>query len=167
MTGAAGKSWMKYELPFEVAASRTRIAHPAFVKIEVKEMPRDMRVIPYDGQWPIQFEVVKAALSAIFGDPAVDIQYVGFTSIVGMWAKPILDIIVLVTDITAVDGLVDRMEKAGYIFRGESAACPADGISSSWRTTASITRSTSTARESVCMRYAVIPGLCENGPERV
>ena len=59
MTGAAGKSWMKYELPFEMAAGRTRIAHPAFVKIEVKQMPRDMRVIPYDGQWPIQFEVVQ------------------------------------------------------------------------------------------------------------
>lgn len=124
MTGAVGKSWMKYELPFEVAAGRTRIAHPAFVKLEVKQMPRDMRVIPYDGQWPIQFEVVKAALSAIFGDPAVDIQHVGFTSIVGMWAKPILDIIVLVTDITAVDGLVDRMEKAGYIFRGGERGMP-------------------------------------------
>ena len=82
-------------------------------------MPRDMRVVPYDGQWPTQFEAVKAALAAIFGDLAVDIQHVGSTSIVGMWAKPILNIIVLVTDIAAVDGLTDRMEMAGYLPRGE------------------------------------------------
>lgn len=50
-------------------------------------MPRDMRVVPYDGQWPTQFEAVKAALAAIFGDLAVDIQHVGSTSIVGMWAN--------------------------------------------------------------------------------
>lgn len=78
-----------------------------------------MRVVPYDGQWPTQFEAVKAALAAIFGDLAVDIQHVGSTSIVGMWAKPILDIIVLVTDIAA-RGRADGPYGNGGLFpRGE------------------------------------------------
>ena len=111
-------------------------------------MPRDMRVVPYDGQWPTQFEAVKAALAAIFGDLAVDIQHVGSTSIVGMWAKPILDIIVLVTDIAAVDGLTDRMEMAGYF--------PEAGATlSSWRATASITRNTSTAMKKRIRWYSI------------
>ena len=91
-------------------------------------MPRDMRVVPYDGQWPTQFEAVKAALAAIFGDLAVDIQHVGSTSIVGMWAKPILNIIVLVTDIAAVDGLTDRMEMAGYLPLTEEALLTVNGV---------------------------------------
>ena len=117
-------------------------------------MPRDMRVVPYDGQWPTQFEAVKAALAAIFGDLAVDIQHVGSTSIVGMWAKPILDIIVLVTDIAAVDGLTDRMEMAGYFPEG-SAAWPAGATLSSWRATASITRNTSTAMKKRIRWYSI------------
>lgn len=83
-------------------------------------MPREMVLLPYDPQWADTFKQIKADLLVIFGDLAIDIQHFGSTSIAGMDAKPIIDVMVIVSDIAKVDDLNPRMERAGYRPKGEN-----------------------------------------------
>ena len=83
-------------------------------------MQREMIVVPYDSNWVNEFERIKKTLSVVFGDLALDIQHFGSTSIIGMNAKAIIDVMVIVQDITQVDGLNNRMRELGYVARGEN-----------------------------------------------
>lgn len=83
-------------------------------------MKREMKLVPYDENWVEQFEEIKAVLMAVFGDLAVDIRHFGSTSIKGMSAKPIIDVMVIVGDITQVDTLNEQMKAAGYVPKGEN-----------------------------------------------
>lgn len=83
-------------------------------------MAREMVVVPYDKTWPEIYEKEKSILLNIFGDIILDIQHFGSTSIEGISAKPIIDIMVVVDDISKVDAYNSLMETSGYSVRGEN-----------------------------------------------
>jgi len=83
-------------------------------------MKREMKIVRYDENWTNQFNEIKAKLLLIFGDLATDIQHFGSTSIKGMSAKPIIDVMVIVSNIKEVDALNEKMIEAGYIPKGEN-----------------------------------------------
>lgn len=83
-------------------------------------MAREMRVVPYDPRWPEQFAAIRNELADIFGPLATAIHHIGSTSVPGMSAKPIIDVLIVVSDIGAVDKLNGSMQAAGYIPRGEN-----------------------------------------------
>lgn len=68
-------------------------------------MQREMILLPYDPEWVKRFKNVKQELSVIFGNLAIDIQHFGSTAIVGMSAKSIIDVMVIVSNILKVDSL--------------------------------------------------------------
>jgi GrpB-like predicted nucleotidyltransferase (UPF0157 family) len=80
-----------------------------------------MKVIVTDHNpaWPAAFEREAAALRPVFGEWLVAIQHIGSTAVPGLKAKPVIDIMPIVTDISAVDALVDQMSTLGYATRGE------------------------------------------------
>ena len=49
--------------------------------------------------------------------PAVDVEHIGSTSVPGLAAKPIIDIVVAVPDITAEEDYLDGLLAAGYELR--------------------------------------------------
>jgi GrpB-like predicted nucleotidyltransferase (UPF0157 family) len=58
-------------------------------------------VVPYDPAWPAQFADIRASLAAALaaaGAAYLSIEHVGSTSVPGLWAKPQLDIDVVVAD---------------------------------------------------------------------
>src|SRR4026208_1475727 len=73
----------------------------------------------YDPDWPVLFEIERQAMQRS-GGWFKAVHHVGSTSIPGMAAKPIIDILV-VLDLHE-DGLacVDAMRQLGYEYRGES-----------------------------------------------
>lgn len=83
-------------------------------------MAREMVVVPYDDMWLEIYEKEKDILLDIFGDIIVDIQHFGSTSIKGLSAKPIIDIMIVVDDITQIDNYNHFMENYGYRVRGEN-----------------------------------------------
>lgn len=82
-------------------------------------MARTIVLAPYDANWAKQFQQEREILHGIFGELAADIQHFGSTSVPGLMAKPIIDIMVVVYDIGLVDGLNERMNALGYEARGE------------------------------------------------
>ncbi|MDF2964015.1 MAG: hypothetical protein K0S39_5750, partial [Paenibacillus sp.] len=52
-----------------------------------------INVVPYNEQWTVLFEKEKSILTTIFRETALEIQHFGSTSVPGMLAKPIIDIL--------------------------------------------------------------------------
>ncbi len=59
-------------------------------------------------------------LKSIFGDQIVNIHHIGSTSVPGLKAKPIIDIMPVVKDIGLVDKYNQKMEDLGYDSKGEN-----------------------------------------------
>lgn len=83
-------------------------------------MQREMLVVPYNYDWIKRYREVHLQLLEIFKDIVVDIQHFGSTAIEGMSAKPIIDVMVIVTDISKVDEYNAKMFEAGYVPKGEN-----------------------------------------------
>jgi GrpB-like predicted nucleotidyltransferase (UPF0157 family) len=80
-----------------------------------------------DGRWATAYALEEAVIRRMLGDLALDIQHFGSTSIPGIKAKPIIDILVGVRRFG--DGLacIEPMEAIGYDYAG-SDVVPDDHI---------------------------------------
>ncbi len=88
-----------------------------------------LEVVAYDPTWPLLFEAEAARLAVIFGEQLAAIHHMGSTSVPGIWAKPVIDIMLIVYDIETVDSLNDTMLRAGLRARKASTALPAGAFS--------------------------------------
>ena len=79
-------------------------------------MTEPIELHAYDPVWPEIFARERALIAPILGVNAVEIEHMGSTSIPGLPAKPIIDIIVLVTDLEAARAVIPALETTGYSF---------------------------------------------------
>lgn len=82
-------------------------------------MTREVRVVPYNKQWPALYELERERIVAVLADEIVSVNHIGSTSIPGMSAKPIIDILLEVKDISKIDDYNDKLIELGYEPRGE------------------------------------------------
>lgn len=82
-------------------------------------MVRKVEVVPYRTEWTLQYELEADLLRRIFGKQVVAVYHFGSTSIPGISAKPIIDILMTVRDIACADRLASRLAKVGYVAVGE------------------------------------------------
>jgi GrpB-like predicted nucleotidyltransferase (UPF0157 family) len=73
-----------------------------------------VRLAPYDPAWHRLFLAEAARLRAALGDRVLAIEHVGSTSIPGMDAKPVLDMMAAVPSLAEADRLVPLVEALGY-----------------------------------------------------
>jgi GrpB-like predicted nucleotidyltransferase (UPF0157 family) len=78
-----------------------------------------VEVVPYDPRWREAFEAEAKQVAAALGENVVAIHHIGSTAIPGIYAKPAVDFLVEVRDITEVDGRSSAMESLGYEVMGE------------------------------------------------
>jgi GrpB-like predicted nucleotidyltransferase (UPF0157 family) len=74
-------------------------------------------IVDYDPEWPRQFAVEAARIRAALGERALLLEHVGSTSVPGLAAKPILDILLAVPDSADESSYVPDLERAGYVLR--------------------------------------------------
>ena len=80
-----------------------------------KNIKRKYLLEPYNPDWVNQFETIKNTIQNVFKEKALQIEHIGSTSIPKMFAKPLIDILVVVEN---VDDLVEErrtMESIGYL----------------------------------------------------
>lgn len=70
----------------------------------------------YSDQWPINFQDRAAAIRQAIGDLPVTIDHIGSTSVVGLGAKPIIDILIGVEKEKDLDALIRPMMVPGYTY---------------------------------------------------
>ena len=78
---------------------------------------RQLEVLDYDDRWPGIFAEHRDRLAAALRGVPVDIEHIGSTSVPGLAAKPIIDIVIAVDDITAEEDYLDPIVAAGYVLR--------------------------------------------------
>jgi GrpB-like predicted nucleotidyltransferase (UPF0157 family) len=74
----------------------------------------EIYLAPYDPAWPAEYEAEAAKIRAALGDAALVLEHVGSTSIPGLPAKPIIDIILCVADSADEDAYVPALTAQGY-----------------------------------------------------
>lgn len=70
-----------------------------------------------DPRWPAMFAREDSRISAALGARAVILEHVGSTSVPGLPAKPIIDILLVVPDSADEPAYVPDLEAAGYVLR--------------------------------------------------
>src|SRR5260221_1959303 len=71
----------------------------------------------YDPAWPALFEREAARIRSALGYRVRRLEHVGSTSIPGLPAKPIIDIVIAIPDSSNEPDYVQPMEAAGYVLR--------------------------------------------------
>jgi GrpB-like predicted nucleotidyltransferase (UPF0157 family) len=69
----------------------------------------------YDPAWPALFETQAAKVRAALGERAIAVHHVGSTSVPGLCAKPIIDMVLVVTESADEARYVPALEDAGYV----------------------------------------------------
>ena len=76
-------------------------------------------VYPYDPEWKQWFLELREPIWELLGDLVVDVVHVGSTSIVGMSAKPVIDIDIVVDDWACFTEVVERLGVLDYTHIGD------------------------------------------------
>jgi GrpB-like predicted nucleotidyltransferase (UPF0157 family) len=71
----------------------------------------------YNPEWPEDFARQAKRIRTALGDRALRIEHVGSTSIPGLAAKPIIDILLVVVDSTDEPSYVPALESVGFVLR--------------------------------------------------
>ena len=78
-----------------------------------------VEVVPHDPLWRDAFEAEAKQVAAALGEMVVAVHHIGSTAIPNIYAKPVVDLLVEIGDITEVDGRSSAMESLGYEVMGE------------------------------------------------
>ena len=76
-------------------------------------------VLPYDEKWKTGFEDIKREIEVAVGDIIIGIEHVGSTSVVGLSAKPCIDIDVVIEDYSVFSAVAGGLARIGYIHEGD------------------------------------------------
>ena len=77
-------------------------------------------VCPYDPQWRREFERLRDRAWSVVGDLAIGVEHVGSTAVLGLAAKPVVDLDVIVRNRGDVDHALARLATLGYERDGRS-----------------------------------------------
>ena len=80
---------------------------------------RKIEIVEYDPTWPELFELEAGRIKQALGANCIEIHHIGSTSIPGLSAKPIIDMLPVVRNIQEVDKATQAMEFLGYEVKGE------------------------------------------------
>jgi GrpB-like predicted nucleotidyltransferase (UPF0157 family) len=80
---------------------------------------RRVEVVPHNPRWPDAFEAEAEDVAAALGENVVAVHHIGSTAVPNIYAKPVIDLLVEVRDVAAVDGRGLAMGSLGYEVMGE------------------------------------------------
>ena len=75
-----------------------------------------VRIVAYDGAWPVLAEQELRRIADALGDVADRLEHVGSTAVPGLAAKPIIDLQVSVDAMEPRERYVVPLERLGYLF---------------------------------------------------
>jgi len=78
-----------------------------------------VRVVAHNPAWKREFEAEAKHIANALEDIFISIHHIGSTAIPGIFAKPIIDILLIVDDIIRLDDKSSAMEQLGYEVMGE------------------------------------------------
>jgi GrpB-like predicted nucleotidyltransferase (UPF0157 family) len=97
--------------------ARTEEEIRAYTIGEPTRLNAPILLLGYDPGWPLAFEREAARIRGILGARVKLLEHVGSTSVLGLPAKPIIDLVLVVADSEDEPSYVPEMELNGYVLR--------------------------------------------------
>jgi GrpB-like predicted nucleotidyltransferase (UPF0157 family)/pimeloyl-ACP methyl ester carboxylesterase len=95
-----------------------RLLEPLRAFVADAEAPSTVRtpvdLVPYDPGWADAFAAERDEIAQVLGHRALAIEHIGSTAVPGLAAKPVIDIVVGVDDMTTGRDAAARLRSAGY-----------------------------------------------------
>ena len=82
-------------------------------------MPQHVVVVEYRPEWPLAYEKEKERIQKILKENCLALWHIGSTSVPGLAAKPVIDILGAVRSLEEVDAVSEAFVQAGYACMGE------------------------------------------------
>jgi GrpB-like predicted nucleotidyltransferase (UPF0157 family) len=79
--------------------------------------PAAISVVGYDKRWPERFQKTAELVRRALGEKALSVEHIGSTSVPGLAAKPIIDVLLTVNDVTDEAAYVPLLEAVGFVLR--------------------------------------------------
>jgi len=84
---------------------------------ELKPLSGRVQLVDYDPQWPALFEREADRIRSVLGHRVLRIEHVGSTSVIGLVAKPTIDVLLVVSESRDEGSYLPSLEAAGYALR--------------------------------------------------
>src|SRR5579872_2590401 len=84
---------------------------------EPQRLDGAIELVPYDADWAAQYQLEADTVTGVLGARVLALEHVGSTSVSGLAAKPIIDMLLVVTDSSEEDAYVPPLQEAGYTLR--------------------------------------------------
>lgn len=81
--------------------------------------PHAVVITPYDSRWPALAAEEAKKLATVLGTNLIKVEHIGSTSVPGLSAKPVIDLIPIVHDLDEVDKKQTVIEALSYGYHGE------------------------------------------------
>lgn len=88
--------------------------------MEINLSNRIIEVVGFDPNWKNIFETEKVILTKAIGNNTVKIDHIGSTSVIDLVAKPVIDILIEVSNLEKLDAVNKKMIALGYTVKGEN-----------------------------------------------
>jgi GrpB-like predicted nucleotidyltransferase (UPF0157 family) len=82
--------------------------------VEPPRLDGPVVLVDYDSAWPALFAREEARIRSVLGDRVVRLEHTGSTSVPGLAAKPIIDMLLVVPDSSDEPSYVPALTGAGY-----------------------------------------------------
>ncbi len=70
----------------------------------------------YSAEWPECFLAIRKELLAVFSPMAVAIEHIGSTSVPGLAAKPVIDVLLGARSLAEVESKIEALGRLGYAY---------------------------------------------------
>jgi len=80
---------------------------------------KPIEIFAYDPEWPLQFEVLRRFFETQLGELIYEVHHVGSTAVPGLSAKPVIDLDIVLKDLSRLNTATDQLCRLGYTYRGE------------------------------------------------
>jgi len=100
-------------------------------------------IVPYDARWALAFIEERDRIAVALGPLALRIEHHGSTAVVGLAAKPVIDIQVSVATLHPLDRYITPLAVLGYVHvpHQDDAVCPYFHKPKTWPHTSRASRS--------------------------
>lgn len=78
---------------------------------------RRLVLLDHDPRWAEEYAEHARRIRSALGPAALQVEHIGSTSVPGLAAKPIVDVLVVVEDVTAEEDYLPALLEAGYVLR--------------------------------------------------
>jgi GrpB-like predicted nucleotidyltransferase (UPF0157 family) len=101
--------------PNDLASYDEKLAEIMVGGVDRQTLRGKVELVEYDQRWPALYAREEGRIRSILGDRVLRIEHTGSTSVPGLPAKPIVDIVLEVPDAADEDRYAADLEAAGYV----------------------------------------------------